>query len=162
MATTVSAAQAVQLELQHARQGMMYYSKLVEDLEGVLETLSSIEAPATGTRTRRGRPQSTRKAETNNAKGAPQKATAKSESKSKLPSTGKDFWPSLLSDTPQSAAEIYKAAVAALGIRPSTEDKKKLNQRLSNALSVLSKGGEITAEGRGRDRRYSRKTPAAS
>jgi hypothetical protein len=162
MATTVSAAKAVQLELQHARQGMMYYSKLVENLEDVLETLSSIEAPVTGTRTRRGRPQSTRKAEARTAKATPRKTTAKSVSKSKLPSTGKDFWPSLLSDTPQSAAEIYKAAVAALGLRPSTEDKKKLNQRLSNALSVLSKGGAINAEGRGRDRRYTSKTPAAS
>jgi hypothetical protein len=68
----------------------------------------------------------------------------------------------LLTDTPQSASEIFNAAVAALGIRPSTEDKKKLNQRLSNALSVLSKNGDINAEGRGRDRRYTRKTSTTS
>ncbi|MEC4723759.1 hypothetical protein RY831_32055 [Noviherbaspirillum sp. CPCC 100848] len=162
MANTGSAAKAVQLELQHARQGMMYYSKLVENLEDVLETLAAIEAPATESRTRRGRSLTGRKAEPKAASTTRQKADLKPATKSKLPSTGKDFWPSLLTDTPQSASDVFKAAVAALGIRPSAEDKKKLNQRLSNALSVLSKNGEINAEGHGRDRRYTRKTSTAS
>lgn len=161
MANTGSAAKAIQLELNQARQGMMYYSKLVESLEDVLETLAAIDAPVIDSRTRRGRSAVSRKAEPKVARPK-QKVATTPTTKSELPSTGKDFWPSLLTDTPQSASEIFNAAVATLGIRPSTEDKKKLNQRLSNALSVLSKNGDINAEGRGRDRRYTRKTPTAS
>ena len=161
MANTGSAAKAIQLELNQARQGMMYYSKLVESLEDVLETLAAIDAPVTDSRTKRGRAAVSRKAEPKVARTKHKEATMPA-TKSKLPSTGKDFWPALLTDTPQSASEIFNGAVAALGIRPSTEDKKKLNQRLSNALSVLSKNGDINAEGRGRDRRYTRKTSNAN
>jgi hypothetical protein len=50
MANIGSAAKAVEMELNHARQGMQYYTKLVENLEGVLETLSSRAIVGSGVR----------------------------------------------------------------------------------------------------------------
>lgn len=150
MARMQSAAKVIQDELKQARQAVAFYQKRVEDLEDVLATLSSIDAPVSASR-----------GGGNKKKDAtPAKATSQVASKTrskKLPATGKDFWPSLLTDKPQSSAEIFKAALAALRIRPTPEDRKKLNQRMSNALSVMSKNGEITAEGSARNRLYSRK-----
>lgn len=155
MANIGSAAQAVKLELMHAREGMEYYAKLVENLEGVLETLTTLDSPSTsGRSTSRG----TKAGKANGRTTSKVKATTtKSTRQSKLPSTGKDFWPTLLTDTPQPASEIFKAALNALGVKPSTEDRKKLAQRMSNALSVMSKNGEINAEGKHRERLYSKK-----
>lgn len=156
MANLGSAAKAVEQELMHAREGMQYYARLVENLEGVLETLTAIDAPATGARTK------TRKASSSKAKGktaGKSKAiAAKGKKGSGLPPTGKDFWPTLLTDTPQPASEVFKAAINALGIEPDADDRKKLIQRMSNALSVMAKSGEINAEGSARMRLYSKKT----
>lgn len=154
MRTTVSAARAVELELQHAREGMLYYIKLVENLEDVLETLAAIDSPSTVKRAK-GRGRTAPGATSTSTARARQNAT-KSSVKSGLPPTGKNFWPTLLTDVPQPAAEILKAAINALGIRPSADDKKKLTQRMSNALSVMAKNGEIHAEGDRRTRRYTR------
>jgi hypothetical protein len=118
--------------------------------------LSSLDTPSTDGRAK------TREARPSKAKpkaATPQNATStKGSRQSNLPSTGKDFWPSLLTDTPQSAAEVFSAAVSALGIKPNPEDKKKLSQRMSNALSVMAKNGDIKAEGTHRQRLYSKKT----
>lgn len=155
MANIGSAAQAVKLELMHARQGMDYYAKLVENLEGVLETLATLDSPSTGGQTKS---RTTKTAKTSGRTTTKVKATTtKGTRQSKLPATGKDFWPTLLTDTPQPASEIFKAAVNALGIKPNAEDRKKLVQRMSNALSVMSKNGEINAEGNRRERLYSKK-----
>lgn len=155
MANIGSAAQAVKLELMHARQGMEYYAKLVENLEGVLETLTTIDTPSTSGRSKS---RSTKTAKTKGGATSKAKApTTKSTRQSKLPATGKDFWPTLLTDTPQPASEIFKAALNVLGVKPSAEDRKKLAQRMSNALSVMSKNGDINAEGKHRERLYSKK-----
>lgn len=155
MANIGSAAQAVKLELMHAREGMEYYAKLVENLEGVLETLTNIDDTSTSGRSkaRTAKTAKTSGKTTRKAKALPPKNTRQS----KLPATGKDFWPTLLTDTPQPASEIFKAALNALGVKPNAEDRKKLTQRMSNALSVMSKNGEINAEGKHRERLYSKK-----
>lgn len=132
----------------------MYYTKLVENLEDVLETLAAIETPSTSKGTK-GRAQAAPKAKSKSTEKTG-RAASRSSGKSGLPATGKDFWPTLLTDVPQPAAEIFKAAVSALGIRPSADDKKKLTQRMSNALSVMAKNGEIHVEGDRRTRRYAR------
>ncbi|WP_194726371.1 hypothetical protein [Noviherbaspirillum malthae] len=155
MARMPSAAKVIQDELKQARQAVAFYQKRVEDLEDVLATLSSIDAPVTASRG-----SSNKKKDVTTTKASSQVAS-KSRS-TKLPATGKDFWPSLLTDKPQSAAEVFKSALAALRIRPTPEDRKKLSQRMSNALSVLSKNGEITAEGSARNRLYSRTNGSAS
>lgn len=157
MANLGPAAKAVEQELNHARQGMQYYAKLVENLEGVLETLTTLDTPATGTRTRTRTAAAPAKVKGKTA-DTPKATATKGAKQSKLPSTGKDFWPTLLTDTPQPASEVLKAAINALGIKPDADDRKKLTQRMSNALSVMAKNGDIKAEGSARARLYSKKT----
>lgn len=154
MAKVSSAAKAIEDELKQARKAVAFYTKRVEDLEDILATLASIELPGSA----RGR--ATKKTSTTKtATRQTEKPAAKGKRSSKLPATGKDFWPSLLTDSPQPSAEIFKAAISALGIRPNPDDRKKLSQRMANALSVLAKSGEIKAEGERRTRLYSRLGP---
>lgn len=147
MAKVQSAAKVIEEELKQARKAVAFYTKRIEDLEDILTTLSNIDAPVTA---RRGRAAKSTVATKTEKSGKGTRST-------KLPATGKDFWPTLLTDTPQSSAEVLKAAIAALRIRPNPDDRKKLTQRMANALSVLSKSGEIKAEGEHRNRLYSRK-----
>lgn len=86
----------------------------------------------------------------------PMAARAKGTKSSKLPATGKDFWHGLVTDAPQSAADVFKAAIATLRIRPNPDDRKKLSQRMANALSILAKEGQIKGEGAPRTRLYSK------
>lgn len=155
MARVQSAAKVIQDELNQARKAVAFYEKRIQDLEDILETLGSIDAPVSTTRTRGGAKKS---AATTSKVAKTAKATGRGTRSAKLPQTGKDFWPSLLNETPQTSAEVFKAALAALRIRPNPEDRKKLSQRMANALSVLAKNGDITAEGERRTRLYSRKT----
>lgn len=155
MAKVQSAVKVIETELKEARRAVEFYEKRVAALEDVLSTVTNIESTvASGGAAKRAV-----------AKKGPapkvKKPAGKTARSSKLPSTGKDFWPSLLTETPQSSVQIFKAATAALRIRPSAEDRKKLSQRMSNALSVLAKNGEINAEGGPRTRLYSRKVTAA-
>ncbi|MEC4720442.1 hypothetical protein RY831_14865 [Noviherbaspirillum sp. CPCC 100848] len=154
MAKVHSAAKVIEDELKQARKAVAFYTKRIEDLEDILATLSSIDAPVTAKRGRAAKDASASKASATKTA----KSSTKGTRSTKLPSTGKDFWPGLLTDTPQSSAEVLKAAIAALRIRPNPDDRKKLTQRMANALSVLSKNGEIKAEGEHRNRLYSKRT----
>lgn len=118
------------------------------------DKVSSLGAYGTGSKTRTATPSKAQK----KSSDKPKATAAKSAKPSKLPPTGKDFWPTLLTDTPQPASEVFKAAISALGIKPDADDRKKLTQRMSNALSVMAKNGEIKAEGSARARLYSKKT----
>lgn len=155
MSNLKSAELAIQAELDHARQGLAYYHSKVEALEDALAKVHSVQTVlseegnvprATKTRNSAAAPKSQGK----------RRAQPAAENE-KLPSTGKDFWPSLLNDEPQSPAEILAAAVKALGITPSADQTKKLSQRQANALSVMAKNGDIGTVGDGRSRRYFRK-----
>lgn len=154
MAKVQSAASAIEIELKEARQAVAFYTRRIEDLEDILATLASIDAPST---TSRGKGAG-KKAATNTQTAKPAASSSKGTRSTKLPPTGKDFWPGLLTDTPQSSAQVFKAALAALRIRPNPEDRKKLSLRMANALSTLAKNGEINAEGDRRTRLYSRKS----
>jgi hypothetical protein len=155
MARTQSAAQVIKDELKQARQAVTFYTKRIEALEDILATLSSIDAPVTASRSRAAKKAATSKVPTKTAE-KPERTGAKGIRSSKLPATGKDFWLGLLTDTPQSAADVFKAAIATLRIRPNPEDRKKLSQRMANALSILAKDGAIKGEGEHRSRLYSK------
>lgn len=153
MARNQSAAKVIEDELKQARQAVTFYTKRIEALEDILATLSSIDVPVTASRGR-----ATKKANTAKApKKVAEKAGARGTRSSKLPATGKEFWLGLLTDTPQSAAEVFKTAIATLRIRPNPDDRKKLSQRMANALSILAKDGQVKGEGERRTRLYSRK-----
>lgn len=150
MSNLSAARQAIQAELDHAREGAAYYQSRVAALEEALAKLDSVEsaeedtgnAPSaqTRSRSRRGRPA--------------REQVAKKESE--LPATGKSFWTGLLTSEPQSNRELLASAIKALGIEPSGDKVKKLSQRQTNALHNLVKANEISTTGSGRGRRYYR------
>jgi hypothetical protein len=158
MARTQSAAKVIDDELKQARRAVTFYTKRIEALEDILATLSSIDAPVTSTRGRTTKTITKAKA----SKNVTEKARARGTRSSKLPATGKDFWLGLVTGTPQSAAEVFKAAIATLRIRPNPDDRKKLSQRMANALSILAKEGQIKGEGDRRTRLYSKQTSNTS
>jgi hypothetical protein len=159
MSNLKSARQAIKAELEHAREGAMFYQSRVDALEEALAKIDSVETngstasplskagktPANAGRIKRGR------------KARGQAENGKSNGSDKLPSTGKDFWPSLITAQPQSAKEILNAAIKTLGISPSREQLKKLSQRQTSALHNMIKSNVISDSGAGRDRRFFRK-----
>lgn len=156
MSNLKSAELAIQAELDYARQGLAYYQSKVEALEDALAKVHSVQTVLSE------EGNVPRAAKSRNSAAAAPKSQGKRRAQpaaedEKLPSTGKDFWPSLLNDEPQSPAEILAAAVKALGITPSADQTKKLSQRQANALSVMAKNGDIGTVGDGRSRRYFRK-----
>lgn len=145
-----SARHSIEVELEHAKQGAAYYEARVALLEDVLATIESIDgAPAKQPKAKGARNDTGRQVAKSPAAGA-------KRNRDSLPSTGKGFWPGLITATPQSAAEIMDAAVKALGITPSPEQSKKLMQRMTNALHTLVKTKEIQDSGSGRERRFFR------
>lgn len=145
MTNLESAKAAILAELDHARQGLNYYTAQVEVLETALAALSSVQTEGS----KRAQPTRKRKLASKVKKGA-----AAKPSNVKLPATGKEFWTSLITNEPQSARQLLDAAVKVLEINPSKDDLKKLAQRQANALHMLVKARTISDTGAGRNRRY--------
>jgi hypothetical protein len=161
MSNLVSAKQALRAELAHARQGAAYYQSLAETLEEALEKLEHVNEVGTPRR-------NARRGEAANAtsataaamparRGRKPGAAGRGMRDRSLPSTAKDFWPSLITDQPQSASEILQAAVDKLGITPNEDQLKKLQQRATFALNTLVKKKAIEDSGSGRGRRFFRR-----
>lgn len=154
MSNIKSARDAIRAELNHAREGAAYYQSRVEALEEALAKIDDLEAA--GTPNGKSRPMA--ETGTKGKRGRPAKKSAPKENEEeKLPSTGKNFWPDLITQHPQSAPEILTAAIRSLGITPSKGQTKKLAQRQANALSLLTKSGAIASSGSGRERRFFKK-----
>lgn len=150
---------AIQAELNTAIEGVTFYQARVASLELALNGLDIVDGNSAATPQRRGRKPSAGAVEAVESKKAKAPVTVKRGKKAKgkgepLPPTGKEFWLGLAGSEPKSSAEIYDAAVQALGISPSEEQAKKLAQRQANALSVMCKSGELSSTGSGRERRY--------
>lgn len=143
MSNIKTAVAAIKAEMKHAQDGVKFYQAKVASLEHALSNLEGVDLPVVST-TRSGK---------GRAKSAPPKGNKAARGGS-LPATGKDFWPGLLGPEPKSPAEIFEAAVQALGLKPTKEQARKLAQRQANALSVLTKAGTISSTGDGRGRRY--------
>jgi hypothetical protein len=75
-------------------------------------------------------------------------------SAAKLPSTGGDFWIDLITDQPQSAADIMNAAFAKLAVASTKERKQKLGARMTAALTGLIEAKQIKDSGARRERRF--------
>ena len=146
---------AIRAEIEHAKKGAAYYQTLVTTLEQALAKLDSVDADAVA-------PKGVFKKSKTGGEIEQPKHGRKSGSRNKngdaeLPSTGKDFWPSLITDQPQSAADILNAAIEKLGITPTPEQRKKLSQRATFALNNLVKTNAIADTGSGRGRRFLKK-----
>jgi hypothetical protein len=150
MSNVNSARHSIEVELEHARQGAAFYEARVTLLEDVLATIENIDESAPG----QGRSAGVRKGKPPQAAKSPAAGTKRRADR--LPSTGKGFWPGLITSEPKSASDIMEAAIKALGIAPDAEQSKKLMQRMTNALHTLVKTKEIQDSGSGRDRRFFR------
>lgn len=152
MSNLKAACEAIRSELERAKMGAAFYQARVNALEEALAKLEGMDwAPDGHSRKRRagnatmsGKP----------AKRLEKPPTTAQRNGSDLPSTGKNFWPDLITAEPQSAPEILNAAVKALGISPSKNQLKKLAQRQTNALHNLVKRAVIADSGSGRSRRF--------
>lgn len=149
MSNIKRAFDAIKAEIQLAREGAAYYQDRIESLEDALARITGVDAVQVAAKKGRAKREPVVSQERKSAKKTTARAAA-----DKLPSTGKEFWPSLLGAEPMSSAEIFNAAVAALAIQPNKDQSKKLAQRQANALSILTKEGVISSTGKGRERRY--------
>lgn len=155
MSNLVSAKAAIRAEIEHAKKGVAYYQSLVASLEEALAKLDSVAGEAAPLP--KGVPLKVRGVNGARRGRKPGTAAGRKGRSSDLPFTGKDFWPSLITEQPQSAPEILQAAIEKLGISPTPEQKKKLSQRATFALNHLVKTRAIADEGSGRNRRFLRK-----
>lgn len=162
MSNLKSAKQAIQAELSHAREGAAFYQSRIVALEDALDKLDSVEtvngkAPK-ASRSKREAPahheKRGRASRAGAAAGSANGSTSSTSGAGKLPSTGKGFWPSLITAEPQSAGDILNAAIKTLGITPSKDQMKKLVQRQTNALHQLVKSKAVADSGSGRERRF--------
>lgn len=174
-----SARKAIEAELSYSQQGIAYWCARAEALESALHQLEAAELSgpddASGRRTiaeqppmrRRARlshadtdedretapPRSTHRARGRQRRGAARKEPSGTESG--LPTTGGDFWLSLITDQPQSAAEILHRAIATLGLTPDQKPQiQKLRQRVFPALAALVSAHKVADAGAGRGRRF--------
>ena len=161
MSNMSSLKSALDVEIKHAKEGIAFYSARITTLEKMIQQLDQLDnATATGPDTQgAGKRKYTRSAKaresTAAASGTEASTTDSSaRAKSKLPATTAAFWASLLSETPISNKDIIKAAIAALKIRPTPADLKKLKQRLANAITIMTKDGSMMSDGTGRARRF--------
>jgi hypothetical protein len=155
MSNLKSARQAIKAELDHARQGAMFYQSRIVALEETLAKIDSVD----GDTDQPSKASKVSKAERSASQTRPsrQARAHAAGNGAKLPFTGKDFWPNLITSQPQTAPEILNAAIRALGISPSKDQIKKLAQRQTSALHNLVKAKMIDDSGSGRERRFFRK-----
>ena len=86
-------------------------------------------------------------------------ANSKVADGAKLPSTGGNFWPSLINTTPQTQEQILDAAIAKIGDPVNKVLLKKLNDRLASTLHrMVNKTKEIDVEGSGKMRTFVKKS----
>ena len=170
MSNLDSAKSAVADELAKAKEGAAFYTQRIAALEEMIRNLAVLDGSSSTSEApkKRGRKPGTKVAQPTKAKrGRPAKTTAssvgenvvpvgktKSTGKKKLPSTKGDFWKNQITSEHRSWSEILDGAIANLGISPTADDRKKLQQRMIFAINTLVKAGEIKDSGAGRERRF--------
>lgn len=160
MSNLHSARAALEFELNHAKQGLAFYSSRVEKLEDALHRIEEIESTEPGTAKRsqlkgNGKAAGARRGpKPKTANGAKQRRNKANEHP--LPKTGGDFWLNLVTEQHQSAADIANSAAASLGLDPQKDKQqiKLLKQRVTPGLNLLVTAQKIKDSGAGRERRF--------
>lgn len=160
MSNMTSVKSALEAEIRHAREGIVFYSSRIEALDKMLKQLDQLDGapgkPAELSKAVGGKRGYTRKVDALLAQATTDSVgKSNSAAKTKLPATTAKFWLGLLSETPVSNQEIIKNAIAALKIKPNPAELKKLKQRLANAITLMTKDGSMISAGTGRARRFS-------
>jgi hypothetical protein len=159
MNNITSAKSSLQAELAHVQSGLAYYQSRVEALSAALHQLDEIEehdeleVEETSGKAR-GRKAAAQKSRAGKTAGKSAKAGRPRKSGSRLPSTGGDFFPGLLSDQRQTMAELLRGAAAQLPFKPSADELKQLRARLVAAITAMLQAGKVHDEGRGRQRTF--------
>src|SRR6478736_3596960 len=130
MSNLGSAKTAIRAEIEHAKKGVAYYQSLVATLEQALSNLDSVGSEQT---LKKGASLKASEVKVSTGARRGRKPGSGRKGWGGLPFTGKDFWPSLITEQPRSAPEILQAAIEKLGISPSEVQKKKLSQRATFA-----------------------------
>lgn len=154
-----AAKSAIRAELAHVQSGLSYYQERVEALNEALNQLDAIEdAPEIDleqpAKKKRGRPKLVEKKA---AARAEKKAKPRGRSAAKanrLPFTGGDFFPNLLTERGQTAPEILQAAADQIPFKLKHEERVQLRGRMIATLAAMLKSGKIGSEGEGRQRTF--------
>jgi hypothetical protein len=142
----ISARDAIKAEIAHVTQGRDHYQMQLEMLEKALAALDGVRAASSEKLAPSKAPAKT--------KAAVRRKGTKGAGATAIPSTGGDFWINLITDQPQSAPDILKAAIARLGMTPGKDLNAKLSARMTNALTHLIKSQQIKDSGERRERRF--------
>ncbi|RJG03547.1 hypothetical protein [Noviherbaspirillum sedimenti] len=159
MSNISSAKSSLRAELEHVQSGLAYYQSRVEALNSAIHQLDEIgdedmldleiaeEIPSGKVSTgRRGR-----------RPGAAKKVTKpgrQARGASRLPATGGDFFPNLLTGQKQTMSALLHAAAAQMPFKATPEELTQLRSRLVAAISGMLKSGAISDQGKGRERVY--------
>lgn len=152
-----TAKSSLRAELAHVQSGLAYYQARVEALHEAIQKLDEIEeedeiALEPEGKKSTGRRKASAKATSKASVSARQPRQGRN--KSRLPATGGDFFPALLTEQKQSMAELLRAAVAQLPFKASAEERNQLRARLTSAMIGMLKAGKAHDEGKGRERVY--------
>lgn len=146
---------ALSAELDHAKRGLSHYQSIVRNLENALVNLGVVGSASQNEGSAgddSGKPRRGRKPKS--AADLAQGKQSGKQRKDKLPFTGGTFWVDLISDQPQSGADVLAKAIGKFGLNPTPDQRKKLVNRMTFALNDLVKTEKIKDSGRGRERRF--------
>ena len=149
MPNSTSARDAIKAEIAHFTEGLVYYQQQIDKLQKALAVLGDTGANKKAAPTKTA-------ITTKPARGKAKTKGRATAAPGKIPSTGGDFWISLISDRPQSGSDVLSAAIAKLGLQSSRETKATLSARMTNALTHLVKSKQIQDSGVRRERRFFR------
>lgn len=156
-----AAKSALRAEIKHVQAGLSFYQERVEALNEALHQLDALEEVAEtelepADKKKPSRPRKAKAGSARAARKAKPKVVRGAAVSGRLPSTGGDFFPGLLSERGQTAPEILQAAAARLHFKLTPEERAQLRNRMVATLNTLLKSGRIGSEGSGRQRVYFR------
>ncbi|TCS37049.1 hypothetical protein EDC30_105272 [Paucimonas lemoignei] len=173
MSNISTAKSSLSAELAHVQSGLAYYQARVEALTAAIDQLDAIgdeddadldlEEVTQQKKSRRGRKPG--KAAASRASAATSAGAAKKTGKragrkgrgeTRMPSTGGDFFPNLITEQRQSMTDLLNAAASQLPFKPTAEENRQLRSRLVAAVNQMLKAGKVQDEGKGRARVYFR------
>lgn len=169
MSNISTAKSSLHAELAHVQSGLAYYQARVEALSAAIDQLEAIgdeedvdlglEEGMHEQKPRRGRKPgraAARRTGAGAARKTAKRAGRQGRAGGRMPATGGDFFPNLISDQRQSMTDLLNAAAGHLPFKPSDEEMRQLRSRLVASVNQMLKSGKIHDEGKGRARVYFR------
>jgi len=161
MSNISSAKSSLRAELAHVQSGLAYYRARVDALSAAIDQLDTIgdegdidialDAAMQAPKSRRGG--KGRRAVTARKVSKP---ASHARARTRLPATGGDFFPDLITEQKQSMSDLLQAAATQMPFKATTEEMTQLRSRLVAAITHMLKSGKIRDEGKGRQRVYFR------